>query len=173
MTADSEWIEDEERVLPVAIDPTITVKCEYVSGGTLYTTHVVQGDPALAHNGTNVQYVGYYSAQTQSIGEAGTAYVGDYNGQLVLVKNLAYNASTVLPFSLNLVYNSYYANTRFKEARNTSMQFGNGWKLDAVQTLTKCTGDLSNYMLYIDGDGTYHYFNICKGWNQRIDPERL
>lgn len=100
----------------------------------------------------------YYSSQTQSIGTAGTGYVGDYNGQLVLVKNLASHASTVMPFSLNLVYNSYYATTRFKEARNTAMQFGNGWKLDAVQTLSKCTGDLSSYMLYIDGDGTYHYF---------------
>lgn len=347
VTADAEWIEDEERVLPVSIDPTITVKCEYVSGGTLYTSHVVQGDPNLAHNGDDEQYIGYgmgynstgsvpirecqiflhvadlpdipegctmveatlqmynygetgyshignctdleiaaypvtssgpsngdyrtwiegltwntkptfdrdklidfaiasydtmggyiqwdlteqvndwyendtvnrtlalagyeynkysstycavavlkgygssnpptlivkyrsaigvesyYSAQTQGIGAAGTGYVGDYSGQLVLVKNLASHASNVMPFSLNLVYNSYYAATRFKEVRNTAMQFGNGWKLDAVQTLSKCTGDLSNYMLYIDGDGTYHYFKSNSAGTQWDDEDGL
>lgn len=332
VTADAEWIEDGERVLPVSIDPTITLKCEYVNNGTLYTTHVVQGDPNLAHNGASEQYIGYgtgynsnqtttikecqiythvarlpdipegcemveatlqyyhyditgysyigdcstleiaaypvtednsngnykswieglkwntkpdydsstlidfavashstegsyiqwdvtkqveawyadsattnrtlalvgyesgsyngsycavavlkgfgstnppalivkyrsaiglesyYTAQSQNVGAAGTAYVSDYTGQMVIVKNVASHASVTVPFSLNLVYNSYYRDTRFKEARSTGMYFGNGWKLDAVQTLSTCTGDLSNYMLYIDGDGTYHYF---------------
>ena len=347
VSADPEWIEDAGRILPVAIDPTITVECKYVSGGTLYTTHVVQGDPNLAHNGDNEQYIGYgmgyistgsvpirecqifihvadlpdipegctmvdatlqmynygetgysyignctdleiaaypvtssgpangnykswiegltwntkpafdsnqlidfaiastatqggyiqwdlteqveewyenntvnrtlalagyesgsysssycaiavlkgygttnppalvvkyrssiglesyYSSQTQNIGAAGVGYVGDYNGQLVLVKNLVSHASTVMPFSLNLVYNSYYATTRFKEARNTNMYFGNGWKLDAVQTLTQCTGDLSSYMLYIDGDGTYHYFKKNSAGTQWDDEDGL
>ncbi|MBQ5865475.1 MAG: hypothetical protein IIW56_02205 [Oscillospiraceae bacterium] len=332
VTADAEWIEDESRSFPVSIDPTISLKCEYVNNGTLYTTHVVQGDPNLAHDGTDVQYIGYgmgwnsnqsttikecqiythvarlpdvpegcemveatlqyymygddsayshigcptleiaaypvtednsngkyktwidgltwntrpefntsnlidfavasestegsyiqwdvteqveewyanssitnrtlalvgyespnysashcaiavldsygtsrppalvvkyrsaiglesyYTYQNQNIGAAGTAYVSDYTGKLVILKNLVSHASTIMPFSLNMVHNSYYKSAQFKEVSGTGMVFGNGWKLDAVQTLTDCTGDLSNYKLYIDGDGTYHYF---------------
>ena len=332
VTADVEWIEDESRSFPVSIDPTISLKCEYVNNGTLYTTHVVQGDPNLAHDGTDVQYIGYgmgwnsnqsttikecqiythvarlpdvpegcemveatlqyymygddsayshigcptleiaaypvtednsngkyktwidgltwntrpefntsnlidfavasestegsyiqwdvteqveewyadstitnrtlalvgyespnyngshcaiavldsygtsrppalvvkyrsaiglesyYTYQNQNIGAAGTAYVSDYTGKLVILKNLVSHASTIMPFSLNMVHNSYYKSAQFKEVSGTGMVFGNGWKLDAVQTLTDCTGDLSNYKLYIDGDGTYHYF---------------
>ena len=332
VTADAAWIEDESRSFPVSIDPTISLKCEHVYDGTLYTTHVVQGDPDEPHNGVPQQYIGYgtglnwsnnemirecqiyahvaelpgipegcemveatlqyymygdgtayshidcptleiaaypveqdtsngdyqtwiegltwntrpefntsnlidfavasdstqgnyiqwdvteqveewyadstitnrtlalvgyespnytanhcavavlnsfgtnrppalvvkyrsaiglesyYTYQNQNIGAAGTAYVSDYTGKLVILKNLVSHASTIMPFSLNLVYNSYYRTSQFKEVSDTGMVFGHGWKLDAVQSLTECIGDLEDYMLYIDGDGTYHYF---------------
>ena len=86
----------------------------------------------------------YYTAQSQSVGAAGVAYVSDYTGQLMVVKNVASHASVIMPFSLNLVYNSYYKKTQFKETTGTGMKFGCGWKLDAVQSLTACTGDLDD-----------------------------
>ena len=43
------------------------------------------------------------------VGNAGTAYIGDFSGQLTLCKNLVSYASTVNPVSLDLVYNSSYA----------------------------------------------------------------
>ena len=51
----------------------------------------------------------YYTYQTYGVGNGGTAYLSDYTGQLTVCKELASYASTVNPFSLELVYNSSYA----------------------------------------------------------------
>ena len=39
----------------------------------------------------------YYTYQTHSIDRAGTGYIGDYSGQLTLVKNDVSSASTSNP----------------------------------------------------------------------------
>lgn len=54
--------------------------------------------------------------------------------------------------------NSLYANGKYPEVESTGMSFGNGWKLDAVQQLKQVELDDTDYMLHIDGDGTYHYY---------------
>ena len=50
----------------------------------------------------------YYSYQGLGAGNAGSAYLSDYTGQLTVVKELVSYASGVNPFSLRLVYNSSY-----------------------------------------------------------------
>ena len=109
---------------------------------------------------SNIGLEDYYTYQSHGIGYAGTAHIGDNSGQLVITNTQAVNASTVLPFSLGLVYNSLYANDKFPEVKSTGMSFGNGWKLDAVQQLKKVDLDKNhtNCMQHIDGDGTYHYY---------------
>ena len=109
---------------------------------------------------SNIGLEDYYTYQSHGIGYAGTAYIGDSSGQLIVTNTQAVNSSTVLPFSLGLVYNSLYANDEFPEVKSTGMSFGNGWKLDAVQQLKKVDldKDHTNYMQHIDGDGTYHYY---------------
>ncbi len=107
---------------------------------------------------SNIGLEDYYTYQSHGIGYAGTAYIGDNSGQLIITNTQAVNSSTVLPISLGLVYNSVYAGGRFEEAKNTGMYFGNGWKLDAVQQLKQVELDDTDYMLHIDGDGTYHYY---------------
>ena len=107
---------------------------------------------------SNIGLEDYYTYQSHGIGYAGTAYIGDNSGQLIITNTQAVNSSTVLPFSLGLVYNSLYADSKFEEVKNTGMNFGNGWKLDAVQQLKQVELDDTDYMLHIDGDGTYHYY---------------
>ena len=109
---------------------------------------------------SNIGLEDYYTYQSHGIGYAGTAHIGDNSGQLIITNTQAVNSSTVLPFSLGLVYNSLYANGKYPEVESTGMSFGNGWKLDAVQQLEKVNldKDHTNYMQHIDGDGTYHYY---------------
>ena len=114
----------------------------------------------------------YYTYQSHSIGYAGNAFIGDYSGQLIISNTQAVNSSTLMPFSVNLLYNSYYATPSGEkcavpELKSTGMRFGDGWKLDVVQYLGD-DPDNTNYKYYIDADGTYHYFRKADGkdvWN--------
>ena len=113
----------------------------------------------------------YYTYQTMGIGNAGTAYIGDFSGQLTLCKHLLSYASTVNPVSLDLVYNSSYA-MRYGEENydtggwmNLEMHLGAGVNLSVMQHVEKIelqndtnAGNKSTYMKYTDGDGTVHYF---------------
>ena len=51
----------------------------------------------------------YYSYQNQSVGNAGTAYVGDYTSQLTVVKPVVSYSSTSMPYELGIVYNTAYS----------------------------------------------------------------
>ena len=113
----------------------------------------------------------YYTYQTMGVGNAGTAYIGDFSGQLTLCKNLVSYASTVNPVSLDLTYNSSYA-MRYGEENydagswlGLGMHVGAGVNLSIMQRVEKIelqndsnANNKSTYMKYTDGDGTIHYF---------------
>ncbi|MDY4220226.1 MAG: hypothetical protein SOY32_07395, partial [Candidatus Faecousia sp.] len=114
----------------------------------------------------------YYTYQTMGLGNAGTAYIGDFSGQLTLCKNLVSYASTVNPVSLDLVYNSSYAMRYGEENYDTGtwldlgMHVGAGVNLSVMQKVEKVElqndtnpNNKSTYMKYTDGDGTVHYFS--------------
>ncbi len=113
----------------------------------------------------------YYNYQTFGHGRAGVSYISDYSMQNTLVVPLIQSSSEVMPFSLNLVYNSAYGGRYFTE----DSDFGNeaqmlhtkdysdmlmyvGWKLSAQQTVVPFSIGNKNYLIYTDGDGTEHYF---------------
>ena len=103
----------------------------------------------------------YFSYQTQDVGRAGAAFVGDYTGQVTLVKTDAGAASTVNPASVSHVYNTAYSSGEYCDAIPgcsniySNMILGAGWKLDVQQSITVYDND---YLMYVDGDGTLHYF---------------
>lgn len=102
----------------------------------------------------------YYTYQTHSIDRAGTGYIGDYSGQLTLVKNDVSSASTSNPVAINHVYNSAYskaASSAINAVTETygSMGVGRGWMLDIQQAIIPGN---TGYLIYFDGDGTVHYF---------------
>ena len=107
----------------------------------------------------------YHTYQTQDIGRAGTGYLGDYSGQLTLARTDAGMAGTANPVTLKHVYNSAYSSGEYASAITggagfyTSRSLGPGWKLDCEQTICP-SGD---NLLYIDGDGTVHYFLPSEG----------
>ena len=114
---------------------------------------------------------GYYTYQTMGVGNAGTAYIGDFSGQLTVCKNLVSYASTVNPVSVDLVYNSSYAMQFGEENYDASgwmglgMHVGAGVNLSVMQRVQKVelqndtnANNKSTYLKYTDGDGTIHYF---------------
>ena len=104
---------------------------------------------------------GYYTYQSHAIGRAGTGYIGDYSGQLTLIKNDLSSASAINPAGISHVYNSMYSAGEYSSYINgaggkyAEMKLGRGWMLDAQQIITEFD---NGYLLYADGDGTIHYF---------------
>ena len=58
----------------------------------------------------------YYTYATLGAASAGTAYIADATGQLKVGKELASYASTVNPFSLNLIYNYFIKDSSPKDS---------------------------------------------------------
>ena len=106
----------------------------------------------------------YYTYATLGGGSAGTAYIADAKGQLKVAKQLAAYASSVNPFSLNLIYNSDYfsldssADYQAPNKMGLEVSVGQGWTLDYIQKVVPETINGTQYIKYFDGDGTIHYF---------------
>lgn len=102
----------------------------------------------------------YFSYQSHSIDRAGTGYIGDYTGQLTLAVTDVAAASTVCPVTVSHIYNSAYCagqigSTAPGASGYSNMNVGQGWKLNIQQSVAV---DDSNYLKYMDADGTIHYF---------------
>ena len=111
-----------------------------------------------------------YTYQTASIGNAGTAYIGDFTMQTALIVPLASAPSDVMPFSVSLAYNSnmngrYYSGTSedLHTGNFDNMKIGIGWKLSLQETIVSQTINNKTYLIYADGDGTEHYYIYSNG----------
>ncbi|MFR7957907.1 MAG: RICIN domain-containing protein, partial [[Clostridium] leptum] len=97
----------------------------------------------------------YWSYHSHSAGIAGNGYLNDFNGNLVFIHDDASTVSDLMPATVSHVYNS--------SASNEASRFGNGWRLNVMQTLEAVKSgsgvDPAQYpYVYTDGDGTKHYF---------------
>ncbi len=89
------------------------------------------------------------------MGIAGNGYLNDFNGNLVFLHDDASTVSDLMPVTVSHVYNS--------SASNEASRFGNGWRLNVMQTLEAVKSgsgvNPAQYpYVYTDGDGTKHYF---------------
>ncbi len=108
----------------------------------------------------------YWSYHTQDIGRAGTAYVNDYNGNLILSHNTLTMGGSLMPVSLSHVYNT----NNCKE----NLGYGNGFRLSYHQTIEKVSIGGTDYYKHVDGDGTVHYFDYDSDkeqWKDESDPD--
>ena len=121
----------------------------------------------------------YYTNTSQSIGQAGTAYIGDYNNQLTLIKNDLTNNGSAMDFVLSHVYNSatsyanYTTDSNMHTKLYTNMYIGNGWRLSIQETVIPFTIGSTKYYIYSDGDGTEHYFYYNKNDKKYVDEDGL
>ena len=100
----------------------------------------------------------YWSYQTQSVGRAGTGYVNNYNGNLVFVHEDVSTTGNRMPMSLRHVFNSRHI---YVSAPVNNIGYGLGWMLNYNQTVSPLAlQDVygSRYYIYMDDDGTMHYF---------------
>ena len=142
-----------------AENSTSTHRARFYSSG--YTT-ASAARPLIAIAVRNMTgYEDYYSYSEFSAGTAGTAYVNDFTGNLMLMHSDMGTSGVLMPVSVASVYNTTNAGTYPK----TYPHVGYGKKLSVSQTVKPSsqyglTGDsaASFPYAYEDGDGTVHYF---------------
>lgn len=104
---------------------------------------------------------GYWSYASFNVGDAGTAHVNEYTGNLVFTRTDASTFGLNAPVSIGHVYNGYMADELY---RKSDLKSGFGWKLTAQKTVRPSmeyglTGDAATLYPYVyeDGDGTAHF----------------
>lgn len=107
----------------------------------------------------------YWTYHSQEVGRAGTVYVNDYNGNVIMIHNTMATGGSCMPMALSQVYNS--------NDKDTDIGYGKGIRLNYHQTIEKVTiGDI-DYYKHVDGDGTAHYFVKDSKSNQWKDENGL
>ena len=101
------------------------------------------------HNGIE----SYLNYRTQAFTN-GASYVNTYNGNLVSVFNLGHTIGGNLPVNLDLIYNTNDV------ILNNYTFFRKGFKLNLEQTIKSVKIEETNYLEYLDEDGTVHYFKL-------------
>ncbi|MDD2378140.1 MAG: hypothetical protein PHE05_04855, partial [Bacilli bacterium] len=104
---------------------------------------------------------GYLNYHEQNIGRT-TVYTNDFNGNLILTHQDASTPGTRFPVSVNHVFNTADS--------NINIGLGNGFRLNLNQVLER-TGNSTYPLMYIDEDGTKHWFKQLTGFCE--DEENL
>ena len=119
----------------------------------------------------------YWSYTSYNVGDAGTAYINDYTGNLVFVRNDTSTYGQRMPVSISHIYDLANANLQ----SGYSPSSGKGWKLSVQQSVISTPDDDNfsselheNYpYIYKDGDGTDHYFTKNTNTNNWEDEDGL
>lgn len=167
----SKWYSNnqEDRLLAMdAIGPEAFTSSKYAA--SVFWMNVNYTPIFLIYYQNNVGIEDRFTYQTIPVDRAGTAYVGDFTEQLTVEVPLFSSNSDVMPFTITAYYNSPYQGRYFTQndsiglhtANYSTMNIGSGWKLSVQETVVKTTvkteSSSSNYYVYVDADGTEHYF---------------
>lgn len=127
-----------------------------LSGYTEYLSSDCHSDYKDMRPRIDISYVNYsgledyWTYHSQEAGRAGTVYVNDYNGNVIMVHNTLETGGSLMPMKLTHVYNS--------NNKDTDIGYGNGFRLSYHQIVRKVTIGETDYYKHTDGDGTDHYF---------------
>ena len=115
----------------------------------------------------------YWSYETASVGMNGTASVNTFNGNLVVTENVLSTTGSRLPVGISLVYNS---NNHLDLMDQNQLMVGRGWQLSTsarMEETTEKEKENGYYFVYVDGDGTRHYFRATGENNTYVDEDGL
>ena len=116
----------------------------------------------------------YWSYETASVGMNGTASVNAFNGNLVVTENVLSTTGSRLPVGISLVYNS---NNHLDLMNQNQLMVGRGWQLSTsarMEETTETEKESGYYFVYVDGDGTRHYFRRSEeDSNTYVDEDGL
>ncbi|MCR5012229.1 MAG: DNRLRE domain-containing protein, partial [Lachnospiraceae bacterium] len=110
----------------------------------------------------------YWSSHTQTAGNAGSSAINDFTGRLTFVHQDAASAGERMPLSLTHVYDVSYgdrADDKKWQTAEDGSAFGLHWHLSTDVRLLVPVGEtkVEDYpYVYIDSDGTKHYFKNQK-----------
>lgn len=135
-----------------------SVSKEYIDGdypAFFSKSNTISGDnpkPFIAVTYRNQNGIESYLDYKPQAFSDGTAYVNTYNGNLTTIFNIGHTIGGQLPAKLKLVYN-----TNDVILENETF-FGKGYKLNLEQIIRNPIEEIgSQYLEYIDADGTIHY----------------
>lgn len=104
----------------------------------------------------------YYSYSEINAGDLGDLFINNYTGNMTLLESGVSTSGQRAPANVSVVYNTTSSD---KVLKNTMPYCGYGWKLNIQQFVKKSTEygltgtAATNYpYVYIDEDGTEHYF---------------
>ena len=109
----------------------------------------------------------YWSYTSQSAGLAGTGYINNATGTLILSKALLSTTDNLIPYTPTIVYNSALAAQEYEYPNVQISYLGSympfGFKLNIQETLVKkkytsAEGSDVYYYIWADADGTEHAF---------------
>ena len=153
----------------------IMIRNEYeVNGDGVYWASDIDDDYVAARPCIVITYAntsgleGRFSYHSQAAGRNGTVHVNDYNGNLILIHQTMATGGSLMPVSLQHVYNT--------NDRLTDLGYGYGWRLSLMQTIEEVTGSDVTYYRHTDSDGTAHYFyhdTDDNSWKDEADPKRI
>ncbi|MBE5766987.1 MAG: RHS repeat protein, partial [Clostridiales bacterium] len=93
----------------------------------------------------------WWQYESMSAGRAGTVYTDIFNGNMVLEHTDTVMTGNRMPVSVSHYYNSCLTATN-------PYYCGYGWKTSAHQYIYSKTISGTDYYIWVDGDGTEHYF---------------
>ncbi len=97
----------------------------------------------------------YWDYSTQGMGRAGTAYVQNFSGNLIMQRTDMSYSGNRMPASAGFYYNL--------SDRSSDVGYGYGWRNAYTQTIGAVTVGGTNYYKWVDGDGTEKYFLSSNG----------
>lgn len=136
------------------------------SNDALFASSETTNDPRLMIHYRDMKGVeSYWSGSSHSAGLAGSGYVNHANGNLVFALDLLGTGDALFGYTPSLVYNSAVAD-QYNTNENVPYKHpssGYGWKLSTDDSFTLKTyydesGILQSAYMWVDGDGTEHYF---------------
>lgn len=111
----------------------------------------------------------YWRYNSFDVGEAGAAYINDFSGNLVFVGPAIDADYDDIPISVYPVYNTYSENVFYRTG--VFGVTGYGWMLNVQEKIYEIDG--LDYYIYVDSDGTEHYFKKIAGENTADDEDHL
>lgn len=108
----------------------------------------------------------YMSYQNISFAE-GSTYINSYNGNLISAFDIISTIGGKFPSNIVMYYNTNDV------VLNNNYGYGLGYKLNYHQLIKEVTIDNTNYLEYLDEDGTLHYFNKNTDDSKYYDEDNL
>ncbi len=109
-----------------------------------------------------------YSYSDYSASDAGTVYVGNNTGNMILVKDLADGKDVDMPAQIGLIYNAALFGSS-----DQSFGTGCGWRINYQETVKKIIIDNVDYYVYTTADGSELFFSYDSDSGSYKDMEDL
>lgn len=139
--------------------------CRYFS-----KNNQVTGDnpkPLLVITYRNANGLEDYMTYQQTDFAFGSTYINNYNGNLISAFDVISTIGGKFPSNIIMYYNTNDV------VLNNNYGYGLGYKLNYHQTIKEVTIDEIEYLEYLDGDGTLHYFRKNNDDNKYYDEDNL